>query len=243
LRNTGLVTANNASLTLPLPGVTTYVENSLTCSSGQCNSAGNVVQWAGALAPNATVNVRFSAQLTTPVRDRTPVTSTLQLNDGFGNITPLLAVFLGRRSDVSASALQIMPPYAEPGTTVSFVLFVRNTGSLTTIAEVETAIPAGLIYVDNSLVCGTGVCTYDAGTIRWTGSVIPRSLVPVRVQLTVPASAPYGTLFTSNARVKDSNWGDEYTLTATLWVAHSLYMPIVSRPGGRYRLYLPMLGR
>ncbi|MFN8486601.1 MAG: S8 family serine peptidase [Caldilineaceae bacterium] len=239
LRNTGVLTASQAALTLPLPNVTTYVQNSLLCDSGQCTVDGNVVHWTGQLSPVGTVNLQVAAQLTTPLHDRTPVTSTAQLADGFGNFYPFSSIFLARRADLSGSTMQIIPPYADPGATVSVAVFVRNTGSLTTTGEVQTPIPTGLLYVTGSLTCSTGVCSDANGGVIWRGTVAPRSVAQVRFQVTVPASANYGDRFTANAQIKDATWGDEYPVTATLWIAHSTFMPSVFTLGGRYYLYLP----
>ncbi|MCX6050782.1 MAG: DUF11 domain-containing protein, partial [Chloroflexi bacterium] len=230
LRNTGLVAANQASFTLPLSNVLTPVPDSLACDSGQCTVAANLVQWSGALSPGTPVTVRISAKLTTILPDRTPVTGTLQLSDGFGQLYTIPSTFLARRSDLSASSLQIIPPYADPGATVSVALFVRNLGSLETTAEAQINVPAGLIYQPDSLVCGTGACTVEAGVVTWRGNVAPRGVIPVRFQVMAPASAHYGDLFTGTAVVKDTTYGGEYPLTATLWLARSTYLPLVLGP-------------
>ncbi len=243
LRNTGLLAANQASFALPLPSAITYAPDSLFCDAGQCAIEAQSVQWAGALHPGATVNVRLSAQLTTILPDRTPVTTTLQLSDGFGQLYTIPSTFLARRSDLSASSLQIIPPYADPGATVSVALFVRNLGSLETTAEAQINVPAGLIYQADSLVCGTGECTLDAGIVTWHGSVAPRGLVPIRFQAMAPASAHYGDLFTGTALVKDTGYGGEYPLTATLLLARTTYLPLVLGPERKYWLYFPMVAR
>jgi hypothetical protein len=187
--------------------------------------------------------VGFSAKLTSILPDRTPVTSTLQLSDGFGQIYTFPTLFLARRSDLSASSLQIVPPYADPGATVSVALFVRNLGSLETTAEAQINIPTGLLYQTDSLVCGTGECTQEADVITWHGTVTPRGLVPVRFRVTVPESAHYGDLFTSTGLVKDTGYGGEYPLTATLLLARTTYLPLVLGPEGKVWLYLPLVAR
>jgi uncharacterized repeat protein (TIGR01451 family) len=168
---------------------------------------------------------------------------TLQLSDGFGKVYNIPATFLARRSDLSASSLSIAPPYADPGATVNTTLLVRNIGALTTTAEAQVTIPAGLLYVQNSLACGTGACSTVGDAVTWHGDVAPRSLVTIHFQMMAPLTAHYGDLFTGHALVKDSLWGGEYPLTATLWLAHSTYLPVIATPGGRYQLYLPWVGR
>ena len=243
LRNSGLLTATNATLTLTLPTLTTYIADSLSCSSGACTLAGNDLQWLGAIAPSAPVTVRFSLRINTPLADRTPVEISAQLQDGFGNQVALPTYFLARRSDLSTSLLQFTPAYGDPGDSATLVLFVRNVGTLETDAELQFTLPAGLLFDQSSLACGTGNCSYANSTVQWSGVLGARSVVPVRLPVTIPLTANYGDLFTSDATVKDLRWGGEHTLTASLWVAHSVYLPVVATSGGQHTLYLPILAR
>ncbi len=243
LRNSGLLTATNATLTLALPTLTTYVTDSLSCSSGACTLVGTDLQWAGALAPSVPVTIRFTARVNAPLADRTPVQASAQLSDGFGNQVTLPTSFLARRSDLSASLLQFIPAYGDPGDSATLVLYVRNIGTLATDAQLQFSLPTGLLFDQSLLTCGTGNCNYAGSTVQWSGELGPRSVVPIRLPVTIPLTANYGDLFTSDAQVKDLRWGGEYTLTAALWVAHSVYLPAVAVPGAPHTLYLPMLAR
>jgi len=243
LRNSGLLTATNATLNLALPTLTTYVADSLICSSGACTLAGVDVQWSGTLAPSVPVTIRFTVRVNAPTADRTPVQASAQVNDGFGNQLALPTYFLARRSDLSASQLQFIPAYGDPGDDATLVLYVRNMGTLETDAQLQFSLPTGLLFDQNALVCGTGNCSYAGGTVQWSGALGARSVVPIRLPVTIPPTANYGDLFVTDAQVKDLRWGGEYTLTASLWVAHSVYLPAVAAPGGQSRLYLPILAR
>ncbi|MEZ4860242.1 MAG: S8 family serine peptidase [Caldilineaceae bacterium] len=242
LRNTGLFTAPNAALSLPIPAAMAYVDNTITCTTGTCQQAAGVIRWSGVLAPRADVTVRFGLKLVTGLPDRTPVKSAVELEDGFGNHYQLPVTVMARRSNLGFSQLQFVPAYAEPGSTVSIAIYARNTGMLATTSKAQMTLPAGFTYVDGSLACGTGLCSYNAGTIQWVGALAARSVVMVQFLVKLPPTATYGDTFDATAMVDDMDWVEQYVLKATLTVAHNMYLPFANGTGSPPTiLYLPLM--
>ncbi|MBX3013992.1 MAG: S8 family serine peptidase [Caldilineaceae bacterium] len=244
LRNTGLLTATNASFTLPIPANMGYVEGSLQCDQGQCQQAMGVIQWRGPILPSQETVILFALQLTTGLPDRTPVLVDGVLEDGFGQHYPLTASILARRSDLQASLLQLVPAFVEPQSTSTVQAFIRNNGGASTTGAFQLLIPTRLTYVADSLACGVGSCTHNAGTIEWQGAIDARAIVPIRFRLRLPDDATYGDTFTVAATVRDVRWNESYPLTATLTVAHNFYLPFSYRADEPlFRFYFPFVPR
>lgn len=239
LRNTGLFTASNATLTFAIPAAMTYVDGSLSCSNGSCSLENGQIRWSGALAPSLETNVAFGLRLTTGLPDRTLIPISGQLDDGYDNRYELSTTVMARRSDLQLSQIQIIPPFVEPGVTVGVNALIQNAGGLQTNAAFHLRIPAGLSYVADSLTCGAGSCTYADGVIQWVGAVDIRALIPLRFRVQLPAAAAYGDLFTMTATVTDSDWSESYERTATVTIARNLFMSIVHGEDKPFLLYLP----
>ncbi len=240
LRNTGLLTATNAGLTLAIPPAMSYVDGSLDCSAGLCQPESGALRWTGALAPNQTTTVTFTLRLTTGLPDLSLVTLTGQLADGFGQSYGLTAIVVARRSDLRQAQVQILPAYVEPGATTGINLLVYNAGGLQTNAALQMSIPAPLTYVADSLLCGDGSCRYADGAIQWSGLVGARTIIPIRLRVQTPATARYGDRYALTATLTDQDWQETYTLPATLTIARNTLFPILRRPEQRYRLFMPV---
>jgi len=233
LRNTGLAPAT-AILTDPIPVDTTYVPGSLTYAvgSGGHDPIAGVITWTGDIAPSGSVTLTFAVALTTLLPDRTPVSNTATLNNGYGDLHDLEAVFLARSSDLSASFKQADPPQARPGDTVTYTVYVRNVGAADTTSEMRDELPPELAYVPGSLVCGTGSCGEATGIITWAGTLGPRSMVPVRFRASVSPGAAHGDLITNVAVVTDTVWNIGYPVSAPVMVVSYTYGVMVAPSTG-----------
>ena len=240
MRNTGLLTATDASLTLAVPSAMSYVDGSLSCSTGLCQPENGALRWAGALVPDQTTTVTFTLRLITGLPDQSLVTLVGQLADGFGQRYDLTAIVVARRSDLRQAQLQILPAYVEPGAATGINLLVYNAGGMQTNAALQLTIPAPLTYVADSLLCGDGSCSYADGTIQWSGFVGPRTLIPIRLRLQTPPSARYGERYPLTATIIDQDWQETFSLQATLTIARNTLFPIMRRPEQRYRLFMPV---
>jgi uncharacterized repeat protein (TIGR01451 family) len=243
LHNTGLLTATNASLVHPIGEEFTYLPDSMTCSSGACTREGDQIRWRGVVPAQGRVVVRYAATLTAPLPDRTLVTTTAQLNDGYGNQYELQQEFISRSSDLNATIARLAPPFVEPGGRATFEIFIHNVGAVDTVSTLALPLPAGLLYEAGSLVCGTGACTHEQGEIRWEGAVAARSAVPVRFAVTVPPDAAYGQTYGLDASFTDGNRSETHVRAATLTVAHNRHFAILLIPSQGVELYLPLAPR
>ena len=233
LKNTGLVTATGAVLTDTLPAHTAYVGGSVACSDGVCDYGAGDVTWTGDVPPGETVTVTFAVTLTNVLTDRTPVTNTAYLNDGYGNIHELDAVFLARSSILSSSYKIASPAGVERGDTVTYTVYIHNSGSLTTTGEMEDQLPPRVTYQPGSLFCDSGSCGYATGVITWTGVVTPDATIEVQYRVTVDAIPPYGEAIVNSADIVNTAWGVDCVAEATVTVEQiKLYFPVVVRIAG-----------
>ena len=174
--------------------------------------------------------ISFSAVLTEAPPGGTVVTNVASLDDGHGKIYDLEADFLARNADLSGSFKQVEPSAARPGDTVTYTVFVRNVGGGATTGEMRDQLPPGLTYRTGSLVCGTGSCGYVSGAITWTGTLVPRSLVPVRFQASLPLRVHSGGLIVNTAVVTDVVEGVGYRGSASVRViGRGICLPLVMR--------------
>jgi uncharacterized repeat protein (TIGR01451 family) len=235
LHNTGVGPASEATLDDPIPPHTTYAPGSLACSSGACTYSGidQVVRWSGSIAPSGTVTLTFAVTLTESLADRTPITNTATLEDGYGSTHTLRAVTLARTPDLSGSFKQAVPGTVSDGGTVTYTIYVHNAGVIDTVGEVRDALPPELTYVPDSLSCGAGACSYDEGVITWEGAVRGKSVVPVRFQATVSAATLPGQQVTNRATVRDRTTGQSFSISASARIpgmAHrTFYLPIAAK--------------
>jgi len=241
LQNRGLVSATAASLLATLPAALHYEADSIRCDRGRCDVAGQLVTWRGVLAPDVPVVVTFQARLAQGLPDRTPLTVTAELADGFGTAYPLAAMILARRADLSRSQLKFLPPYGEPGTSTLVVALLQNVGKLSTTAAATLHLPPALTVVDGSLHCGTGQCTVVDGLIRWQGTVAERELIPIQLALTLPVDAAYGDRYEATLIVEDLDWAEQFTRAADFTVMHTYLLPMLFGAEAPYRLYLPLI--
>lgn len=242
LQNTGLLAAF-PTLMMRMPPAAAYVEGSLACASGLCQYGDERVQWYGEIAPSQTVTVSFALRLATPLPDRTPVTGLIELDDGYGNRYEVPITFLARRANLSESFAQLTPPFVDPGESALMTLFVRNSGTLPTIAQLRMALPPGLSYEEGSLACTTGDCRHDAEGVYWRGSVPGRSVVQVQLRVRSSLTTRYGERMRGIMTVDDLDWDEHYTASTDLWVAYGVYLPRIGLPPAPERLYLPFAPR
>ncbi len=246
LQNVGLVSADDATVTINLPAALAYEAGSLHCVSGICQQqTDGTLQWRGVITPQVPLTVTFAARLTTGLQDRTVLTTTALLADGFGKHYPLVAELIARRSDLSPSRLAFMPRFGEPGYTVVLVALLQNRGGLATASQATLTLPATLSYVEGSLACGTGSCTMTtdetAHRIQWQGQLAARQLVPIRLQVQIPPTASYGDTFAANLAFADVDWAERFTSDATLAVMDIVLLPTIAGDFRQTLLYLPIV--
>ncbi len=245
LRNTGILTATNASLSLTIPAAMGYVDGSISCSNGTCQHDTGTIQWTGMIFPQGETQgettVEFTLRLVSGLPDRTPIALAAQVADGFGYQYTLSTSVLARRSNLTTSQLQLMPFFAEPGSIVNINLFVHNNGGAPTHGAAQMTLPARLIYVADSLACGAGTCSYTDGVVAWQGEVDVRTMIPLRLQVQVPEDAAYGDLFPLTATLSDVDWNESYSLDVTLTVARNFYLALIHGAERVYPLYLPFV--
>lgn len=135
---------------------------------------------------------------------------------------------MARLHDLSTSFKGVDPVWVKPGGTVTYTVYVYNSGIAQAEAEMRDELLPDLSYVSGSLVCGTGSCGYASGVITWTGVVYPRSMVPVRFLATVGTEV--GRI-TNTAVVTDLVWNVGYREAAAVGIARRIYLPVAIQRG------------
>jgi len=179
------------------------------------------------------------------LQDRTVLTTTALLEDGFGKQYPFTAELIARRSDLSPSRVVFMPRFGEPGYRVVLIALLQNKGGLATASQATLTLPATLPYVEGSLACGTGTCTMTSDAtehrIQWQGQLGARQLVPIRLQVQIPPTASYGDVFAASLAFEDLDWAERFTADAALMAMDIVLLPTIAGDFQQTLLYLPIV--
>ncbi|MCB0057142.1 MAG: hypothetical protein KDE45_08960, partial [Caldilineaceae bacterium] len=175
--------------------------------------------------------------------DDSQVPVVLNLDDGHGGQSVVATSLLVRRSDLARSSLLMQPRFVEPGGLTTLTIFVQNTGHRETEAQVELTGLANPAWTVGAPSCSTGDCALvDEDTLVWTGTLAPRNLMQIRLPLQLSADVAYGDAFDISAVLTDLRWGEEFSLTDRMMVAHNLFMPSIQTTGPESgTLYLPLI--
>ncbi|MCB0063078.1 MAG: S8 family serine peptidase [Caldilineaceae bacterium] len=247
LRNDGLIAADNATVAIKLPAPLAYETDSLQCARGSCApQADGTLQWTGPITPQLPTTVTFAARLTEGLRDRTRLTTTATVDDGYGTTHTLTAELLARRSDLSQTQFAFMPRFGEPGYKVVVLALLQNVGALATDGEATITLPAALTYVEDSLICGTGTCTIaETGptnlVVKWQGRLGARQLIPLRLQVQIPPDAAYGDAFNATLAFNDMDWADTFSYESTVQAMNIIILPTINGDVQQMLLYLPLV--
>lgn len=242
LRNTGPLTATNVAFAFPFDNAVTYTPSSVTCTSGACTGNNMQVSWYGSIAPSNFVTVTFSGTLEAILEDNTLVEGIATVKDGSGQTLEIGSSFMARSSNVVVTIGRQSTTFVEPGERVLYEIYVRNTGHMKTEATLTAAIPLGLTYVDDSVLCGRGQCQYINDKIEWSGVVAPRDTIPVRLTLVVPDGAIYGQKHLFDATVFDQNRQELVEVqNSTISIAHNTQASLAFTGKRELFLFLPMV--
>ena len=241
VKNSGLAPAQQSTLSDALPAGLTYNPASLVCSSGTCSASGGLINWQGSLQPGGALTVTYAATLSALLADRTPLTNTVQINAIGVNHLRRSAVVYARSTNLSGSHFDFGNRPIEPGDRFTLAVWLHNTGKLSATADFSMLLAGELSYVDGSLVCGIGHCRTEAGRIRWSGSLPPRGLVEVRMDVRMAEGLPSGQRIRVTGEITDSTWGQSQLVSGEMFVAVHAFLPILG-DGRKPLIYFPVLG-
>ncbi|MGO4547813.1 hypothetical protein AB4Z29_23760 [Paenibacillus sp. 2TAB23] len=182
VNNSGIETINNVVLTDPLPGGAAFVPGSVTVNGTPVPGSPVSGISLGSIIASATVTVTFQLSVIS-----IPVSGQL---GNQANVTFTSGVFSGNTISnvVNTPVYQPIISFAKSansinatvGDTISYTINVSNTGNYPGSVTVTDNIPAGTIFVANSvLVGGAPLPGADPVTGIAVGSVAPNTTVPV----------------------------------------------------------------
>ncbi|RME62100.1 MAG: DUF11 domain-containing protein [Caldilineae bacterium] len=242
--NTGLAPAEAASLQDPLPTNLRYEEGSLQCSAGRCQASGNAITWTGAVSRTAAVTLTYRAVVTGVLSHGAHITNTATLQDGLGRTITRTAVVAVALSELSKSAIVFDPLPVAAGARVTLRVLLRNSGAETADATMSLTLPPTLTLVSGSLRCGIGLCRNEGARILWSGTLPPRGLVPVQMEVDASSALVSGDWVAVEADVEDLRWGVAHRITGGFTAAWLTFMSrIYSGPPPLPPVFLPLVGK
>lgn len=231
VRNSGNVTASTVSLLSTIPAGTSYLSG--TASGGSVyNALEGRIEWQGQLGPRSSWPISFAVVTPHDALHNTPITNTVQLDDGLGNTVTNSVTAVVTSHDLSMSD-KVMPFTVRPGEVLTCTVRLRNTGVVSATALMTDVLPDGVTLVPGSLWCSSGQSGADSATVSWHGEILAQSMVVVRLQLWVSPDLAYGVRLTNTARISDPV-GHVYQPVAETIVLSAprsgpLYLPVVLR--------------
>ncbi len=228
VRNSGLVAANQARMTDPLPAALELVEGSL--DGGVYDSGSHSIVWEGSLPPTAEHVVRFAANVDDRTVNGTSLLNTAVLEDGWGATHEITAVTTVLRGDLSASQLLLEPNSVAPGGAVTCTLRLRNTGAYQMDGALTLPIPTPFVEDTATIYASSGAVSYEDGAIHWSGSVLSQAMALVRLTMTVPVGTPEQSLYLEGSVIDEG--GIETTLRKLVRISdmpYAIYLPLSRR--------------
>jgi len=229
LRNSGNVSALNASLIDPIPAAVSYVDGSAT-GGATYNDVEKRIEWHGAVPPRGSVPISFTVATLPGAAHNTLVTNTASFDDGVGNIVTRTVVTVLQTYDLSASD-KVMPASARPGDVLTCTIRLRNIGVMSTSAVLTDAVPSTATLIPDSLWWSSGQGATDLGTVTWHGEIIAQGMVIVRFQMQIGEDVAPGASLRNTAFIQDRG-GNIYERSASTMVlsvmeTRMLYLPII----------------
>lgn len=191
--NSGIEAVTNAVLTDRLPSGTSYVAGSAAVNGSPAPGDPASGITLGTLPPGSTVTVTFSVRV-----DSLP--SPAQLNN-----QAIVSFTSGTFSGSAFSNTDVTPVYqpilnlaktantanATVGDTVTFTVNVRNTGNFPASVTLTDAVPAGTVFVDNSVIAaGSPLPGASPSTGFSIGTVAAGATVPVSFSILIQSQPP-----------------------------------------------------
>ncbi len=191
LTNGGPSSAQDVSISLPLPGGTSFV-SATPSAGGSCNAASPVVcSWAGTTAPAASRSVTVVAAVPASVLAGTVLSATATAgalsNDPNGaNDSASASTTVAASADL-VLAFTASPTSVAPGLPITFTGTATNNGpSDAQDVQIAIALGQGVLFSSSSASAG-GTCTGPAAgstgpvTCTWSGASAPGSVRSVAV--------------------------------------------------------------
>ncbi|RLT35749.1 MAG: DUF11 domain-containing protein, partial [Chloroflexi bacterium] len=239
--NRGVADAQQSTLSDALPAALTYAPASLVCSSGLCNESGGVISWQGALPSAGSVSLTYSATLNSVLPDRTPLTNTVEIrSSGLADLRRAAVVY-ARSTNLSASLFDFGGRPNEPGDRFTLSALLRNTGLQSTAADFTLRLPAELSYLPNTLRCGVGNCRLDGERILWSGTLPPRGLVAVQMDVQLSSAVVSGQRIRVQGEMVDQTFGLTHPVSSEMRVALHMMIPLLEGSGIEPPLFLPLI--
>lgn len=243
LRNRGLADAQSIVLSDTVPSALAIIPGSLGCTAGGCQANGGLIGWQGSLTPGQTVTLTYSATLGSVLADRTPLTNTMRVSAA--GVAPFSrsAVVYARSTNLGASVIDFGGRPNEPGDRFTLSVLLRNTGVQGAQVDFSLPLPGELSPFPATVGCGIGQCRLEAGTLYWAGTLPPRGLVSVQVDVKLAESLISGQRIPLRGQMVDHTWGQTHSLEGELVVALHLMIPLLIGPEIEPLFYLPLILR
>jgi hypothetical protein len=132
------------------------------------------------------------------------------------------------RSVLAASSLVVEPALAHAGETVSYHLWVSNTGGLSSTAWVTQTLPvAHTTLLTETVQASQGAPQVLPSGITWSGILSPGTSVVITAEMRLDESVGRGTYVTSSAQIRDGS-REPFWRSATVLTPYQAYLPVVA---------------
>jgi uncharacterized repeat protein (TIGR01451 family) len=221
LTNGGSTPLANVRITDTLPIEVTYINSSLTATSGSPSYAGGTVAWNGSIAAGGSATITFGTTINTSVSAGTIITNSAVINGG-GEIftrtatTNVINRFASANKSVNKTSASL-------GDSLNYtIVFTMSNGIAPATVLVTDTLPSQLSYIPSSLSSSSGNPSYSGGVITWNGTAPAGSTVTINFGAKVNQS---GNIV--NSAIINSA-GEIITRTATTNVNRLTYLPFVN---------------
>ncbi len=230
LSNTGNADIPTLRVLDPIPALTTYVPDS-AAGGAIYDPVNHRIAWQGRLLRGTTTELRFQVRLTKPLSDGTTIVNTATLQDSQESILTRSVTTTVTAPDLGQSEKLVSAAQVTIGTPVTYLVRVRNTGTVTAQVSLLDRLPPDLTFVPNSAWAGSGEAVqYNLATqtLSWRGEVPARGVAEIGFQV-----VPRTTGVITNSVRLDDGAGTVVEKTAPLTVnKHPItqwYIPLIAK--------------
>jgi len=230
IRNGGTEALAGVTLSNTVPVSTTFVPGSLW-GPAEYDPLANRLTWSGSLDSGEVVTTGYSLELAPGLPPGTPVRNVAHLEeesalwlDAEAQLRILAPDLFKSRSHVSRST-------GLPGQVLTYTLTLQNDGLAAAQAQLLDATPPYAAYVEGSAWASGGVLSPTAGSLAWSGSVIPG--LPVTIGYAVTINGGSSGRYVLNRAFLDDGWGVVHRLESVTWVDSRRFFPLVGANQGR----------
>lgn len=224
IRNSGPEALASVVLSNTVPPSTSFVPGSLS-GPAEYDPVTNRFTWSGSLEPGVTITIGYSLLISPGQLPGASVRNVAHLQEESALELDAEARLRILAPDLSQSQSQVSRSAALPGQVLTYTLALQNDGLAPAQAELVDPTPPFAAYLEGSAWASGGVLSATAGSLAWSGTVLPEQPVIIRYAVIIDPGA--AGRYILNRALLDDGLGGSHRFETVTWVDSRRYFPLI----------------